>query len=301
MKANQWKDYFVFTKKERIGIITILFFLIGIWFLPKAFSPAYQTDNQKLAAFKGQITALQREDSILALNISGDSINGNANAGALFFFDPNTLPHSEWKKLGLQNKTIATILNYTGKGGRFRKPEDLSKIYGLKKADYERLLPYIRIAAINESRFEEHYSEKPKQIEQKFVKPLDINIADSNAFIALPGIGSTLANRIVNFRQKLGGFYSVSQIAEVYGVADSVFQKISSKLQCNGAAIHKININTATLDELKAHPYIKYKLANAVIQYRTQHGNYASIEALKQIQLISDSVFKKIEPYLNVH
>lgn len=306
MKANRWKEYFLFTKKERTGIITMLAVIVAIWFLPAAFPPSRQADIQKLEIFKTQIAAQQKEDSIIVSNTATDhlshSISSNAIAGtgSLFYFDPNTLSPGEWKKLGLHDKTISTILNYVGKGGRFIKPEDLSKIYGLKKADYERLAPYVRIALPDNVKRKDDNTASSKQFKQERVKVVDINAADTSAFIALPGIGSRLANRIINFRQKLGGFYTVEQVAEVYGIADSVFQKIRPKLMCNAKDVHLINVNTVTVDELKAHPYIKYQVANAVIQYRNQHGNYISVESLKQVHLVTEELFRKIMPYMVV-
>ncbi|MCC6286404.1 MAG: helix-hairpin-helix domain-containing protein [Chitinophagaceae bacterium] len=301
MKANQWKEYFVFSKKERIGIITMLIILIGIWFLPAAFSPDDQTDNQKLEAFRAQIAALKIKDTAASNNIDTYVENGNTPIVSLFYFDPNTLSFSGWKKLGLPDKTIATITNYISKGGKFRKPEDLAKIYGLRKTDYERLAPYVKIENLYHKEGKLPIAELPLQHEQKTIKAIDINSADTTIFIALPGIGSKLANRIINFRQKLGGFYAVDQVAEVYGLPDSTFQKIRPKLLCNAKDIHKININTTTLDDLKAHPYIKFQVANAVIQYRNQHGNFQSLNDLKYIPLINDEVFQKMVPYLTLY
>jgi competence protein ComEA len=130
------------------------------------------------------------------------------------------------------------------------------------------------------------------------LSPIDINMADSTAFIALPGIGSRLAERIIHFREKLGGFHSIDQIAEVYGLADSVFHLIRPLLQNPPFTVKKININTAGLDELKAHPYIRYAIANSIVRYREQHGAYADIEDLKKIMLITEQIYNKISPYL---
>ena len=118
------------------------------------------------------------------------------------------------------------------------------------------------------------------------------------AFIALPGIGNKLALRIVNFRDKLGGFYSIDQIGETYGLPDSVFRKIKPFLKLETNLVKKININTATKDEMKSHPYIKWNLANAIVEYRNQHGNFSSLEDLKKISLITTEVFDKIKFYL---
>ena len=130
-------------------------------------------------------------------------------------------------------------------------------------------------------------------------KSIDINRADTTVFIALPGIGSKLASRIVNYREKLHGFHSVEQVAEVFGLADSTFQKIKPWLVINDTVIAKININTANSDDLKT-PYISYNLANAIYQYRLQHGSFTSLEDLKKIMLVSDAVFNKIIPYLTI-
>jgi competence ComEA-like helix-hairpin-helix protein len=115
----------------------------------------------------------------------------------------------------------------------------------------------------------------------------------------LPGIGSKLAARIVNFREKLGGFYSVEQVGETYGVPDSTFQKIKNRLVVN-SEVRKVNINLATKEELKTHPYIRWQLANAIVEYRNQHGPFKSLEDLKKIVLVDEINFKKIIPYLSM-
>jgi competence ComEA-like helix-hairpin-helix protein len=90
----------------------------------------------------------------------------------------------------------------------------------------------------------------------------------------------------------------VEQIGETYGLPDSTFQKIKPFLNAGAAEIKKININTATKDELKAHPYIRWNLANAIVEYRNQHGTFNSVDDLKNIALIDEEVMAKIAPYL---
>ncbi|MEI9908827.1 MAG: helix-hairpin-helix domain-containing protein [Bacteroidota bacterium] len=127
---------------------------------------------------------------------------------------------------------------------------------------------------------------------------IDINTADTTAFISLPGIGSKLAARIVNFRDKLGGFYSISQVGETYGLPDSAFQKVKQYLKLENAFVKKININTATVDELKAHPYIKFAIANPIIAYRKEHGPFSKVEDVKKMMTITGDIYNKISPYL---
>ncbi|HSN61960.1 MAG TPA: helix-hairpin-helix domain-containing protein, partial [Ferruginibacter sp.] len=221
--------------------------------------------------------------------------------GTLFYFDPNTISAEGFKKLGLRDKTIATMLNFRSKGGKFRQPEDIKKIWGLFPDEAERLIPYVQIALSEEKSFANNYTSYQSDNTQKntIIKTVEINGADTAAFIALPGIGSKLSQRIINFRDKLGGFYHVDQVGETFGLPDSVFKKIKPLLQISGD-VKNININTATLDELKSHPYIKYHLANAIVQYRLQHGNYKAVEDIRKIMIVNDEMYNKTYPYLKI-
>lgn len=219
--------------------------------------------------------------------------------GTMFNFDPNTLSAEGWKKLGLRDKTIATILNFRNKGGKFREAADIKKIWGLFPDEAERLLPYVQIAAPAATVYENSKASDNTTKYVPTVVSVEINTADSTGFIALPGIGSKLSNRIINFRNKLGGFYNVEQVKETFGLPDSVFQKIKPMLQVR-SEVKKININIATLEELKMHPYIKYHLANALVQYRVQHGNYQSVEDIRKIMILTEENFQKLKPYLLV-
>src|SRR5205085_1585382 len=147
-------------------------------------------------------------------------------AGELFPFDPNTLDAAGWEKLGIRARTIQTIQNFIAKGYEFRKPDDIRRIYGLEKAEADRLVPYVRIsqkeAAVTV--FEKRPNPTAKtEFERHAFKIIDINAADTTEFISLPGIGSKLATRIVRFRERLGGFSTVDQLGETYGIPDSTF------------------------------------------------------------------------------
>lgn len=129
---------------------------------------------------------------------------------------------------------------------------------------------------------------------------IDINKADTTVFIALPGIGSKLASRIVAYREQLHGFYAVDQVAETFGLADSTFQRIRPWLVVKEVTIEKININSANVEALKM-PYISYNVANAIYQYRIQHGPFTHLNELRKIMLVDEALFNKIAPYLTIH
>lgn len=308
--ANHTREYFNFSKKERVGIIVLLFLIFIVWVLP-ALLPANRKNEEKEAAiFKQEVAAFKAAQLKESADISNSneslsdpySVVTSVNAESqLFYFDPNTLSKTGWQQLGITDRTIQTIQKYISKGGRFYKPEELGKIFGLKKQDYTRLLPYVKIEKPNKAPEENIVlPQAVKQRSENKTTLIDINLADTTSLIQLPGIGSKLATRIINFRDKLGGFYSVEQIAEVYGISDTLFQKIRTRFVCPNPNVHTLNINNATPDELKAHPYIKYQIANAVIQYRMQHGNFTTLDQLKDIHLISEETFRKILPYVTI-
>jgi competence ComEA-like helix-hairpin-helix protein len=223
----------------------------------------------------------------------------NFSNGELFQFDPNTLSVEGWQKLGLSERTVRTIDKYRSKGGKFYKPEDIKKIWGIPEGFYERVKDYIVLASLQKNHPQSGFKETTYTRPEKIAAVININEADTSALIALPGIGSKLAARIINFRDKLGGFYSVEQVGETYGLPDSTFQKVKSSLQLGGS-VKKLNVNTATKDELKAHPYIKWNLANAIVEYRNQHGAFKSLDELKNIVLINEATFERIVHYLSL-
>lgn len=141
----------------------------------------------------------------------------------------------------------------------------------------------------------------PKKEYKKFVvTPFDMNKADTTAFKQIRGIGSKLSQRIVAYRDKLGGFISQDQLKEVYGLDSNVIAENSSLLQLpDPTPYKKIAINTATVKELIAHPYITYKKAIAIANYRDQHGPYSSLKDVEKIHLMTTEDIAKLAPYLS--
>ena len=327
--SNQFiREYLSFSRKERAGIFilsAVIVIAVSFPFLYPYFTYHKQYDHSE---FEKDIAALKikQPDSSQERKYSNRSFDDNndyrdnyANfyepseknyylrtKAETFYFDPNTTSSDDWKRLGIRDKTIETIQKYLSKGGHFYKPEDISKIWGLRPGDAERLIPYVRIEGSQKQYAGENKGDLEKPVysspyKKALIQNVEINSADTSVFISLPGIGSKLAQRIINFRDKLGGFYSVDQLKETYGITDSEFTRIKPKLVVGNTPVKQININTASLDELKAHPYIRYNLANAIIQYKTQHGNFSSIEDIKKIMLITDEIYNKISPYLRTN
>lgn len=301
------KDYLTFSKKDRLAVLAVLFVLIAMYSLPRLFS-------------KGPSTLALEEDSLLLKTV--DTLGSNNDQpttkyrsstpfpysstprqpqgfteGELFRFDPNTLPAEGWQKLGLNDKTARILINYRNKGGRFHKPEDLKKVWTMPERFYERVKDYISITPVQRPSYPTFTSTPYTRPERK-IEPVDVNTGDTAAFISLPGIGPVLAGRIINFRNKLGGFHSIDQVGETYGLPDSTFQQLKPYFTISNEEVTKLNINQVSKEALSAHPYISWKLANAIVEYRNQHGNYQSLDDLKNILILDEATFQKIRNYL---
>ena len=313
------QEYFSFTARERLGVMVLLVLITLLFILPD-FLPKAETD---IVLEDSLISALMEKwdpDSLRERKpVTGSGFPRNYKAGdppagrgsnsfRLFPFDPNTATIEEWMQLGLPQKTANTIVRYREKGGRFRTPEDLDKIYGFPSHMAQRLKPYVRISArpivrgnkTTGNSFRRMPAEKEgSSITRKMAPVVKINSADSMQWLALPGIGPALTRRILLFRDKIGGFYAVDQVAEVYGLPDSVFQLIRPILVLDKEPWGIIAINEASLEELASHPYIKKTLAAVLIRYREEHGKFSALEDLRKVHLVNDDFLVRIRPYLN--
>ena len=203
----------------------------------------------------------------------------------MFKFNPNGLPDDKWKQLGLSEHQIKGIKNYEAKGGHYYTKADVQKMYTITPEDYSRLEPYINLPA------GESYVKKGSII-------IEINTADSAKLTQLKGIGPSFAARIVNYRKQLGGFVNKEQLKDVYGIDSAKYSELAKQITVNPQKITRIDINKATVDDLRRFPYLVFKQMNAIVEYRKQHGNYQSVNDLRDIALLNDEILRKIAPYL---
>lgn len=221
-----------------------------------------------------------------------------------FAFNPNTASEVELSALGLSERVIRTLLNFRSKGGQFYQKEDLQKIYGLKPEDYDQLAPYIEIPAKAATNLSPPLAQAgiPSDLPRSYEKApviIDINQATAEEWEQLRGIGPAYAKRIVSFRDKLGGFVDIDQVAETYHLPDSTFQAIRLSLRPSPIPT-PLAINTAEAKQLQAHPYLNWKQANAIVNYRMQHGYFTQKEDLYQLHALPEAVVDKIIPYIKL-
>jgi competence protein ComEA len=208
-------------------------------------------------------------------------------------FDPNKYSEADWIKLGMSPKQAATILKF-GKRG-FYSPEDLKRVFVISDQFYN----VIKDSLIFPSKPAFSKFEK-SEFDVKKVAKIEINTASEEELLTVKGIGPFFAKQIIKKRTELGGFISKEQLLEVWKFDQEKLDIISPNISVSSGLIQKININTATVEVLKAHPYIRWNIANSIVKMRAQIGSFKKIDELKKSVLITDEVFEKLKPYVTV-
>jgi competence protein ComEA len=304
------RDYFSFNRRERRGISVLLGILALLFF-----ALAYMHSGEFIQGKNGTLEEVKFEQAEeIHVHFKKEKPEWNKTPTEekkkrkpeYFYFDPNAISQEGLEKLGLSEKQSKTIVNYVSKGGKFRKKEDLKKIYSIRDEDYERLEHYVRIPEDSIKKVPKQSGETKEQnkitVSNKIKSGeyIELNGADTSTLIKLPCIGPSFARRIVAFRTRIGGFVSIDQLKEIFGFDDERFNCMSDRIEVDLSKIHKLNINTSTSDELKKHPYIRWNVAKLIESYRNQHGPYHSLDELKKLALIDEALFIRISPYLSI-
>ncbi len=292
------KNYFYFTKSQRNGIILLIIILIliigaNIYIDQQKESSLQTIDSTFQKEINNFYTSLKEKDSKHINSFKNKykkQIYPNTKALniAYFNFDPNTLDSAGFGKLGLKSWMISNIIKFRTKGGKFHKPEDFQKIYGLSEKQYNKLKNYIKIKELPQ--------ERKLQVN---IKKIDLNQADSTKICQIDGIYPKLAKRIINYRNKLGGFISSKQLSEVWGIKSYQVENLISSCTIDPQHISKLPINKLSIDGLRKHPYINFYQAKAIYEYRKEYGNLRSINDLKEIsdEAINPDFIEKISAY----
>lgn len=306
-------QYFDLNKSERLGLLillTIIFIIITIrvsskYFFTSSTNHIVSNKEEKLIRdfYKQQIYLNDSLEKLYKDKFSDNSFNFYAVNRSVaeqklnpFPFNPNNLPENMWIKLGLTDKQIKTIKNYEAKGGVFRTKQDFKKMYCISETTYEILEPYIVIPAGKE--VINNY--KQLKVKKLSLPDIELNTADSFDLMKIPGVGIKTANRIINYRERLGGFISMEQLLEIYTIDSMRYHQIISYMCLNDYTIKKININTATIKELMKHPYIDYYLAKTIVMCRQKNGSFKSLDDMKNQTKLYDELFNKLKPYLTL-
>lgn len=237
----------------------------------------------------------------------------DVEALVLFDFDPNNLPVEQWVALGLSERQAAAIHRFEAKGGRFRTKKDVARMHVVDPELFDRWRSFILLPDSlprrefpakdrNERAATNTFVPKPVPDRPAETVQVEINSADTTALVAVRGIGPAFARSIVKFRDRLGGFHSLDQLSEVYILRDKpeAVARLKEQLVLDEQGVRRFPLNTVTAEELGPHPYAGWKVAKALVAYRKQHGPFHSVDDIKGCVLVTDSVYRKLAPYLTL-
>ena len=283
------RKWLSFSKGERVAIITILAAIL-ILILACLFRPSRKTLSDD---------SLHNLDSLLALHQTAIEQQQQQQAEKAqevaelhpFPFNPNTITEEEWRQIGLTDRQVRNIMNYKAKGGKFYSKNDLGKLYTISEEDFAQLEPFIVLPEVQRNtgyksaskKKEEQKGEESKPVEKKAIPIVDLNTVDSTTLVELPQIGGFMASRILEFRDKLGGFVDLEQLRDVKGMDEARFAAIKPYINLGEVETHKIDVNRADFKTLVHHPYLSYEQVKRIFNQREKRGmikNWAQLEAL---------------------
>ena len=306
-----WKDFLYFSRSQRTGIIVLIVLivlsLVANYSL-KYFFPVTEKDG---SAFLSEVEVFKKSlvsrDSILQLNRQRQYEERYKKYRfypyypkqipySLFAFDPNSADSITLVRLGIKPFIASHVLKYRSKGGWFKTASDFGKIYGLLPEKFKELEPYI---ILHERKLTKSDSMFIKQKELKKELIVELNSADTTLLMQVIGIGRGYAKGIVRYRQQTGGFVSVDQLSEIYGMRPENLEKIRPFCKVNQELVRRINVNMAGVERLKSHPYLNFYQSRAIYELRRRKGKLKSITDLRVLPEFNTESLSKIAPYLS--
>lgn len=293
--------YFVMTAEQWLGVVVLVVLVVGTLMVVKRFQPPKEDETVWVNdSTKSQFADYQeKQDSVRKAQWrrQRDTI-----AIRMEVFDPNTADSSTLVHLGFKPWQAKNMVKYRAVGGRYRKPEDLKKLYGMTDSMYQALTPYIYIAreevdsvAVDSLRKDS----LPRWEEENKDTILNLRTADTVELKMIHGIGSYRARQIVRYREQLGGFVSVEQVLEAKGMENVDADSLLAHFWIDSVKIEAMNVNSVGVQRLSRHPYLRFEQAQAIYELRRKKIRLDSIQQLQQIECISAETLEKIAPYLN--
>ncbi len=312
------RNHFGFSRSETNGLLLLLPIIFFSVFSPLILKKALNSysnnviyDKKAAIAWKKGLEAklIVAENEIINSSVNYQSSSQSVLAPKRFNFNANTVNYNQLVSLGFSNKVAKNWTNYLKANGNFKNESDLSKIYGISQSKLKSLTGFIK--------YDYEQSKKKKKpiqkatdhkrkvyLKNKFTKPIivegNLNLTNASDLMKIRGIGERISERIIKFRDQLGGFHTMEQLNEVYGLDSIIINQVKSNFFLKDSIQIKIPINSINTEDLASHPYFGKKLAKIIINYRKHHGSYQAVKDLSKIHIISDSLLSKMTPYLQI-
>lgn len=284
------REYFAYSRKERRGLLILFILWLALlfyqqykyrdsllFFNPNGYQISYQNEVRKF-------------DSISYAQLS----NNTPFKVKVFPKYFNYATKYDFENLGINEKQILKLIALQRNGLKIYTRDDLLQCKEIDSTTINILTQHLKF-------FQEKKYFRPNEARPIENIIIDINTADTLQLDQVRGISKGLAKRIVNYRERLGGYIKKEQLQEIWGMDSLSYTSLVINTRVISNNIKPININTADINALGKHPYIGYALAKIIVNYRTQHGPYQKVEDLFNIHVMNADIFSKIEVYISVN
>lgn len=327
-----FRDLLYIGKAQRKGLLILaLLILLALavrWYILSSVEP-----SSILSAVQIEETQTSVAENASPKKIDMDNRSSKTERSvikeSLSTFNPNTISASDLSRYHLPKFIIKNFIKYRDAGATFYNMNDVRRVYGMNDKYIEMLTPYLRfeprgrdkvnkqmkstskgppsirmkstfdktstVSAKDTSNYRRRFPTKKAILDHK----VDINSCDTSDLMKIKGIGKYYASRILKFRDAIGGFYSMSQIADTYGLKPEAFTHIKNNVIIDATKIRRLSINKLEYKGLVKHPYIGAKEAKIVLRYRKKHGSFHDIESVIKSHAFTPEKLDAIRPYLD--
>lgn len=309
MKKKKETIVFLLSAEQWLGVLLLILiagsvFLLLHRFQPKVVEPVVvTTDSMRttFAVYQAQQDSLRKAK--WKKQYARDTI-----AICMQQFDPNTADSSTLVHLGLKPWQASNMLKYRAKGGRYRKTEDLKRLYGMTDSMYLALLPYVVIDTLAIDRWRDSVrmaaDSVPRYVSHKRDTILNLRTADTTELKMIKGIGSYRAKQIIRYREQLGGFVSVEQLREVKALQPLLKDSLStdsllSHFFIDSVRVVPLKVNSMRVDRLQRHPYLSFEQARAIYELRRKKIHLKHLDQLRTLDCLTEQDIQRLRPYLS--
>ena len=289
------KSPFYISKKSRRGLTVLFFLAFFIVLIPRLYVHFLKVDTvlikKPLIKAETKTNNSKSKENKKKYSKKKKKLVYRSPKGK---FDPNEYTHEDWMYLGLSEKQTNVIMRFLNH--KIYTNEALKKIYVLPDTVYH----LIKDSTVYPAHIFDEKETFVKKKSPSITKFLELNTIDSLELISINGIGPFYASQIINYRNKLGGFYKREQLMEIWKMKEETYQALMESLIIDTSTLQKIHLNTVSFEKLKNHPYLSYSQANSIVKMRTQLGRFDSISSIKKSKLINDDTFLRVRPYLSL-
>lgn len=286
------KSHFVFNRSQRNGILFLIFFISG--FLVISYYVDFSEENA-MDMDSEEVIAIQKElDSLRTIDIA-------SKKPKIFPFNPNFITDFKGYTLGMSAEEIDRLLAFRKENKWINSVEDFKQVTKVSDSLLNKISPYFKFPDwVNNPKSKTKYVKRGFK-DKTFKQKADLNIATHEQLEEVNGIGKAFSKRIIDYRNKLGGFTNDIQLYEVYGLDYQIINKVLNEFTVKTPkGIIKMNLNTISASDIATIPGISFDLAKRIWEYRILNERIKSFSELENIEGLTKRKLQGIPLYLEL-